>query len=243
LLAAAFDSLEQHKDFSYANFLNADMKQNTATNNKIRIAIADDHIILRKGLCELINKLENCSIILEASNGKDLLDKLSGQEPLPDILILDVNMPVMNGYDALVAVKAKWPRIKVIILTMLDDEYTMLRMLKSGANGFLLKHCDGDDFLKAIMEVHNGGYFFPGFLNYDDSIRKVNKLDLPSISGRQLEYLALCASDLNYAKIAEKMGISVRSVESIQERLTDKLKISTRLGLVVFAIKTGLITI
>ncbi len=217
------------------------MNQNALVDQTIRIAVADDHPILRQGVCSLINTLKNCQVVVEADNGKDLLDKLSGQDQLPDLCILDINMPVMNGYDTLIALKAKWPGLKVIMLTMLDDDYTILRVLQDGANGFLLKGCGGDDFLKAITTVYKDGYFFSGLIS-DETIRIAAKLSLPSISERQMEYLRLCASDMNYGKIAGKMGISVRTVEGIQKALGEKLNIHSRVGLAVFAVKTGIAT-
>lgn len=212
--------------------------QPVSQNPEITIAIADDHIVLRKGICSFIDSIENCKVIAEAENGSELM-RILNEKPLPDLCILDISMPEMDGYQTLLEIRKKWPNLKVIIFSVIADQYAMLRMLKLGANGYILKNCIYKEFQKAVLEVCDGGYYFPEIVVSAKSI-KTMKSKIPTVSDRQIEFLKLCVSELNYAEIAQKMGSSTRAVESIQQRLSEKLKINSRTGLAIFAIKTGI---
>lgn len=204
----------------------------------VTIAIADDHIVLRKGVTSLLNGFENCRVIIEADDGQQLIEHLEKQ--LPDLCILDISMPVLNGYDTLQVIRKKWPALKVMIFSMVDDQYAVIKMLKLGANGFLLKNCIYQDFQKALNIIVNGGYYFPTVVASKNDLSKLAST-VPTISERQIEFLRLCASDLNYNQIANRMGTSIRAVESLQQRLSEKLHINSRIGLVLFALKTGIV--
>lgn len=212
--------------------------QPTAEAPLLTIAIADDHIVLREGITSFLDSFSNCRVIIEADNGQLLLEQLDLQ--LPDLCILDISMPIMNGYDTLKAIRKKWPALKVMIFSMVDDQYAIIRMLKLGANGFLLKNCIYQEFQKALNIIANGGYYFPTVVTSKNDLAKLTA-NLPAISERQIEFLKLCASDLNYNQIANLMGTSIRAVESLQQRLSEKLHINSRIGLVLFAIKTGIV--
>lgn len=216
------------------------MDQTVIAPDSILIAIADDHPIFRRGVSEVINSFKNCKVVISAANGLDLLQNLSESQPLPDLCILDINMPVMNGYDTITALRKKWPDIKVLILSVINDEYAILRMLKIGAKGFLLKDCHPNNLQDAIYTISNGQLYYSDLVT-EKEIQNISHTVIPAISERQLEFLIHCASDMNYIEIAQHMGISVRAVESMQQRLSEKLKISSRVGLALFAVRTGLI--
>lgn len=204
----------------------------------LTIAIADDHIVLRKGVISFLDSFDNCRVVIEADNGQQLLEQLEKQ--MPDLCILDISMPIMNGYDTLKAIRKKWSALKVMIFSMVDDQYAVIKMLKLGANGFLLKNCIYQDFQKALHVIVNGGYYFPTIVTSKNDLVKLTST-VPTISERQIEFLRLCASDLNYNQIAHVMGTSIRAVESLQQRLSEKLHINSRIGLVLFALKTGIV--
>ena len=113
-------------------------QKSPAANEVINIAIADDHALIRVAICSLIKSFQNFQVVIEAENGRELIDSMEGFLPFPDIILLDIGMPVLNGYDTLIEIKKKWPLQKVIILSLIDDEYAVIRTLKNGVNGFLL---------------------------------------------------------------------------------------------------------
>src|ERR1043165_5454227 len=120
----------------------------------IRIAFADDQAMVRKGISEYIKSFDNCSVEFEASNGKEMIEKLEKADELPHICILDIFMPEMNGLETLTVIKERWPEIKVLVLTGHSTEYYMPQMLKAGANGYLLKDCEPEELEAAIREIH-----------------------------------------------------------------------------------------
>ena len=123
------------------------------TENKIKIAIADDHGLFRKGLSEIVAGFDNMSIVFEAGNGSELLEQLKKTAQPPDICILDINMPVMNGYETAAALKKEWPKIKVLALSMYDTEFNIIKMLKAGARGYVLKDAEPKELQKALNTI------------------------------------------------------------------------------------------
>lgn len=123
------------------------------------VAIADDHVMMRKGTVAFINSYPDFSVIIEADNGKELLDAIEKSDPKPDIAIVDINMPVMNGYDTVIALRNRWPDVKILILTMINDEFSIIRMLRNGAKGYLLKASHPEDLHRGLMEVYDDKYF------------------------------------------------------------------------------------
>ena len=208
--------------------------------NSILIAIADDHTLLRKGLADLIDSFGPFKVIIEAGDGKDLLMQLQTAKVLPHICILDINMPELDGFGALLQIKRNWPDIKVLALSMYNNEFTIIRMLRSGANGYLLKNCDPLEFKKSLLAINEKGFYEEGLLErniFNKSLRE----DLVSITPKELEFLQLCCSELAYKEIADRMNISPRTVEDYRDNLFKKLKLNTRTGLVLYAMKAGLI--
>src|SRR6185437_12661120 len=207
----------------------------------IRIALADDHGIVRKGISEIISTFGNFNVEIEASNGKELLTKIEATEDLPDICVLDVNMPGMNGYETLLKVKEKWPSIKVLVLTMFNNEYSIIKMLSGGANGYLLKNSDPKELKRALRHIYDYGYYFSEFVSarFFQALQKDNML--PNITDKEMEFLSLCCSELNYKEIASVMGLSVRTIEGYRNQLFEKLKLNTRIGLVMYALDIGII--
>lgn len=218
------------------------MPQNDAFPKPITIALADDHDLFRQGLCSLINSFENCEVVIDVPNGIELISYLSTAKRRPDICILDVNMPKQNGFETLSIIKKKWPEQRVIILSMINEEYTILKMLKNGANGYLLKAGDYPQLKKAIADVYLHGFYYSNSIA-ENKVNKLHEIEIPDLSKRELEFLSYCSADMQYSEIAERLNISTRTVEGIKERLSQKLNINSRIGLVIFAIKTGVINI
>lgn len=215
----------------------------------IKIALVDDHELLRNGLATLINSFKDYEVMLEANNGKDFIKQVK-EENAPDIILLDITMPVMNGYDTALWIKSNLPKTKVLVLSMLDNDNAIIRMLKNGAVGFILKDSKPAMLHKALDSICEYGYFTNDLINsrmlhYVNTESKENARTYPSmnLSEREINYLKLAASEKTHNEIAKELNISVRTVDGYRDSLFEKLKFKTRIGLVLFAIKNGIVTI
>lgn len=208
---------------------------------EIHIALADDHAILRKGLAELINSMDGLKIVLDVDNGRELLDQLKGMEPKPDVCILDINMPKMNGYETASAIRELYEDMNILALSMYDSEFNIIKILRAGAQGYLLKNVQPSELRRAITDVYEHGFYHSELVTrrmlrmlHD---RKSGKSEL---NENEEQFLSLCCSELTYKEIAEKMYKSPRTIDGYREDLFDKLGITSRTGLVLYALKTGL---
>ncbi|MDX5483205.1 MAG: response regulator transcription factor [Hymenobacteraceae bacterium] len=205
-----------------------------------KIALVDDHKLFRKGLQELINGFSGFTVSLEADNGKDFIRKLF-PEKIPDIVVLDISMPVMDGYETAMWLQEHHPGVKILALSMSNEDETVLRMLKCGVDGYVLKNADPSELRMALdaMEV-NGSY-------YSNSVSDILKRDLKSkkqpeaeLTEREVEFLRLVCTELPYKSMAPILNVSPRVVESTREALFKKLEVVSRTGLVLYAIKNGI---
>ncbi len=214
-------------------------------NKSINVAIADDHNLFRKGIISLLEENRLVKNIYEAANGAELLRLLNNPATFPDIVLLDIEMPVMDGMEAQKQIKKQFPGLKVIILTMRDDEQFILYMISEGVNGYLLKDADPEELEKAIEKVMVNDFYFP------DSMakllfRKIGKKrpedpGLPEFTERELEVLELICREHTAAEIAEKLSISPRTAEGHRSNLLEKSGSKNIAGLVVFALKNNLV--
>lgn len=213
--------------------------------NPIQIAIADDHVIMRNGLSTLIASFPGFKVMLEADNGKELIEKLQQSSVKPDIVILDISMPVLNGYETLIELKKKWPDIKVLVLSMYNNEFSIIKMLRNGAKGYILKACDPNELNQALTDIHTRGFYNSELVSsrFFQLIHSNNEHLLPRISDKEFQFLTHCCTELNYREIAQLMGMSTRTVEGYRDSLFEKLNLNTRIGLVMYAINTGIVPI
>lgn len=208
------------------------------------IALVDDHVLMRKGLANLLKDLEH-HVLVEADNGKDFLNKIKGQIQ-PDVVLLDINMPQMDGYETALLLRQNYPGVKVLALSMYDDELAIIRMLRNGARGYILKDCDPRELKAAINAVIEKGFYYSelvsGYL-----IRTINDADdggnLSKLTQKELDFLQLCCTEMTYKEIADKMCISPRTVDGYRDELFRKLSTKSRVGLVIFAIKNGIVKV
>jgi len=210
----------------------------------IDIAIVDDHNLFRSGIKSLIQNFKNYHIILEASNGDEFIKKLATGKK-PEVLLLDLSMPVMDGIST-----AKWlhsfePQIKTIILSMSEDEKTVLTLLKYGIKGYLLKDSEPEDFKMALDTVSANKYYYPQFVT-EHMMKQFQKPDAETSSGktelnsRELEFLKYIATELTYKEIADEMSVSVRTIDNYRDNLFEKLNVKSRVGLALYALKNNL---
>ncbi len=212
----------------------------------IKVAIADDHKIFRKGVILSLRPYTHIKFVMEAENGEELLQKL--QEAQPDIVLCDLKMPIKDGIDATKEITKKFPHIRVIILTMYEDERFVGHLMDCGAAGYLLKSTDPAEIRKALSEVMETGFYLNPFVNKVLIRKNYNKQKInPSLtsevvlSEREKEVLTLVCMEFTASEIALKMGISARTVEAIKDRLMERFGVKNSVGLVFYAMKNQLI--
>lgn len=218
----------------------------TDGNKKIQVAVVDDHTLLRNALAKLIDSFENFSVFFEAENGDELKEILN-KKRIPDIILLDVNMPGMNGFATAEWLYKNYPQIKVLALSMLSDENTIIRMLKLGAKGYIMKSADPEELLLALDSVMKKNFYLSEYIS-GKIIGGLNKnMEVPDdtipLTDKEKEFLKYACSDLSYKEIGEKMYVSQRRVEDHRNALFEKLKLRSRVGLVLYAIKNGIFEI
>lgn len=203
---------------------------------QINIAIVDDHTLFRNGVAALMSEFDELKIIFDAENGKQLQQQLL-KHPLPDVVLMDINMPVMDGYDTTRWLKKEYPRVRVLALSMFEDDKAVIQMIKCGAGGYVLKESKPKELLEAIRTIHQKGVFINDMVS-GKLIRSVKDEEaLPDLSKKELEFLKLSCSELTYKEIADLMFVSPRTVDNYRESLFQKLNIKSRTGLVLYAIQ------
>jgi DNA-binding NarL/FixJ family response regulator len=214
---------------------------------KIKIAIADDYKIYRDGLKVGLAADNNMEVVLEADNGEDLLSGL--EKAKPDVIIMDLKMPIMDGMEATKEVRKNFSDIKVLVVTMYEDDKFIIHLMENGANGYLLKNAESDEILKSIYAVHENGYYFNDLVNKALLKKLVMKRDFkPSFNQdidfteRELEVLKLICEEKTAAEIGKEIFLSPRSVEGIRQRLIEKVGVRNTAGLVMFAMKNGIVS-
>jgi DNA-binding NarL/FixJ family response regulator len=204
------------------------------------IALVDDHRLFRSGIALLINNFKGYEIIFEAGNGEELINKISPKLK-PDIILLDMNMPVMNGTSTAKWLIGNYPEISIIVLSMLDDAEQVLNMIRMGVKGYLLKDAEPFEFEQALYRVSQGEVYYPEFVTrllINSFNQHANEITL---NIREIEFLKLAGTELTYKEIADQMCISVRTVDGYRDQLFEKLQIKSRVGLVLYALKNKLI--
>lgn len=216
--------------------------------NKYNIVIADDHKLFRRGIIALLEDFDFIGEIGEASNGAELLDLLANIETLPHVILLDLQMPVMDGVEAYQKIKVLYPDIKVIIITMEDDEQYILHLVGEGVNGYLLKNADPEEMEMAILKVLEKGYYFSENISslVIQNIKRLDKAEAilnPDFSERELKVLELICKEYSNSEIADIMNISIRTAEGYRQKLLDKSGAKNIAGLVIMALKYNWINI
>ena len=211
--------------------------------SKIDIIIVDDHVLFSEALNSLISKIEEFNVIKVLNNGREVVNYFLNNNQEPDVILMDIQMPIMNGIEATNWLKKNKPSLKVLALSMECEEATILAMLHAGAKGYLLKDIHPMVLKHAINEVHTNGFYYTEnvtstLLNSHKSDSQKNNIVLKE---RELEFLKLTCSEMTYKQIAEKMFLSPKTVENYREALFEKLEAKTRIGLVLYAIKNKIV--
>jgi DNA-binding NarL/FixJ family response regulator len=212
---------------------------------KITLGIADDHQLFLKSLSLLISSLEDFTILIEAMNGKDLIEKIETKKIEPDIILLDVNMPVMDGRQTAELLSKKYPAIKLVALSMKDDDATIISMIKAGCCSYLLKDIHPEELNKALHEIYKKGYYNSDAanINYRRLLQHQEKQNELQLTDKEKHFLQLACSDATYKQIASAMNVSERTVDGYRENLFRKLNVQSRTGMALEAIRRNLVTI
>lgn len=213
-----------------------------------KIVLVDDHILLRNGLAALVKKLGH-HVMFEANNGKEFIAHLD-KNNLPDIILLDINMPEMDGYETAQWLKKHHPIIKVLALSMYDNENAIIRMLRHGVRGYILKDSEPSELKAAIQAVNVKGYYYTDLVS-GKLVKAINHIDdvvndavvINTLNEKEIEFLKYACTELTYKEIAEKMFVGVRTIDGYRDAVYDKLNIKTRVGLAVYAIKNKYVNI
>jgi len=205
----------------------------------IHIAIVE-HKLIRHAIGKMIESF-GFNVCIESDTGKDLIEKLERSTCLPDICVIDINMPEMNAYELVKDIRTRWSSIKILILSIYNSESGIVKLLQMGANGSILKDCDPAEFQKALSEIYHKGFYHPHFFSGKNLHSLLNKSHFPTaLSAPELQFLSLCTTELTYKEMAQSMNIAPRTIETHRNNLFDKLNVKSRVGLAIFALKMGL---
>lgn len=213
----------------------------------IKLALADDQKLFLRGLRLILEDQPNIDIIIEAGNGQELLDAIALE--VPDVVLLDLKMPVMDGIEATKQIKEHYPDIKILLLSMHDDERLISHLMNLGANGYLLKDEEPEVVCKAVVAVHEKGFFFNDYtskallrgVKSRTKITSVNQHLKTELTKRELEILHLICQEYTTAEIAQELYISIRTVDGHRRNLQDKTGVKNVAGLVIYAIRNGIV--
>ncbi|OCK50737.1 DNA-binding response regulator [Chryseobacterium sp. CBo1] len=210
----------------------------------IPIAIVDDHTLMSKALENMIAENPQYKVMMNHPNGEDFIEALEKTTDLPAVVLMDINMPFKNGIETTEWLSEHYPDIKVIALTMEDDEKVLIKMLKAGAKGYLLKDMQPSILFQAIDTVFEKGSFYTDFVA--QKLLKVKTEDLKNqsllseLKEREIEFIKFACSELTYKEIADKMFLSPKTIDGYRDSVFIKLDIKNRVGLVLFAMKHNL---
>lgn len=211
---------------------------------KYKVAVADDHLLIAKAISSIIDGFGDFEALYEAENGKVLQEKITRNKIKPDIVLLDISMPVMDGFATATWLKENHPEMLVMALSVQDDDDSLIKMIKAGARGYLHKNVHPVELEKALLTLVKKGMYYPDwatsrvFIKLAQAGEKTSSEEV-SITEREKEFLQYACTELTYKEIGEKMFCSARTVESYRDSLFEKLGVKTRVALALYAVKTG----
>jgi len=220
------------------------MNTNTNTTQPcIKVAIADDQLLVRTSIAYHLETDGDISVVIQAANGQELLHALHQAASLPDVCLLDIMMPVCNGFQAMSAIRHQWPGLRAMALTSFLNEAYTIQMILAGANGYLTKNTAPHQLRKAVRMVHEYGVYYNQEYTHARVRAAASNELVPQFTAMELMLLRNCVQDLTYQEIADRMGCSAKSVEGYRNRLFQKIGVRTRSGLILFAISNGYVPI
>ena len=218
--------------------------------SKVTFSLVDDHKLFRKGLITLLEELDQpYHLLFEADNGIDLQEKIAANG-LPDLILMDINMSRMDGYQTMDWLQKKHPDAKVLIISMVDSEESIMKMVKLGVKGFLSKDIDLFELKNAIYTILNKGFYYTDYIT-GKLVHSLQQNDAGNgntnfsklLSDKELRFIDLACSDKTYNEIAAEMFLSPKTIDGYRNNVFEKLNVKSRVALALFAVKNGLVTI
>ena len=212
-------------------------------NKIIQIAVVDDHTLFRQGISSLLSENDDIKIVFDAANGAVMKEKIA-RHPLPQVVLMDITMPLVNGYEATRWLKQNHPSVKVLALSMFEEDEPIIKMLNSGAGGYVLKESNASDLIHAIKTIAEHDYFLNNMVSgkllrsIQDDIQAAAPAN--ELTANELKFLEFCCSELTYKEIADKMCLSPHTIDNYREALFNRFEIKSRTGLVLFALKNNI---
>ncbi|WP_339700139.1 response regulator transcription factor [uncultured Marixanthomonas sp.] len=207
---------------------------------KNKVVVVDDHTLLLEAIGGLVREFENFEVLYLCKNGQDFIDKLKIPSNIPDVVLMDINMPLLNGIETTKVLNDKFPQVKVLALSVEENETTILKMLRAGAKGYLMKDTKKEILEEALNQVIEKGYYHTntisklliGSLTKDETAVQLKE--------REVEFIKHACTEMTYKEIAEKMFLSPKTIEGYRDSIYEKLNLKNRIGLVLYAIRNGL---
>jgi two-component system, NarL family, invasion response regulator UvrY len=215
--------------------------------DNISLALVDDHTLFRKGMVSLIETISSeIKILFEADNGLQLQKKIDPAN-LPDIILMDVNMPGMDGFKSVEWLNKEYPKVKVLVISMIENEESIIRMLKLGVKGYLSKDVEPGELKNALTAIMSKGFYYTDFITgklvhtLQADFDKQQIETILKMSEREKKFIELACSELTYNQIATEMFLSPKTIDGYRNALFEKLKVKSRVGLALYAVKHGLV--
>ena len=202
------------------------------------VVVVDDHVLLSQAIGGLVEAFDKFTVLYTCKNGQELLEKFKNPKNIPDIVLMDVNMPIMNGIEATAHLYREYPQVKVLALSIEEDEGTILQMLRSGAKGYLMKDVKKSELQNALLEVLEKGYYHTNTVAkvlVDSLSGKESSID--TLKEREIEFIKHACTEKTYKEIADLMFLSPKTIEGYRNAIFEKLNLRNRTGLVIYAIK------
>ncbi|WP_026994107.1 response regulator transcription factor [Flectobacillus major] len=209
-----------------------------------KIAIADDHQLVAKAIAGLIDKMEQYEVMYEVENGKQLIHYFE-LNMIPNIVLLDINMPELDGYETALWLKNNHPNVKILALSMYDKEEAIIGMLRNGAKGYLLKGCRPSELKLALDSVIEKGFYYSEYVTHKlvknlHAEKTANPIEQLGLNSREKDFILYACSEMTYHEIADKMCVSPRTIDGYREQVFQKMNVKTRVGIVLEAVRLGL---
>lgn len=212
---------------------------------RYKVAVVDDHLLIAKAISSIVESFRDFEVLYEAEHGKALQERFRQPNGIPDIVLLDISMPVMDGFATAAWLREQHPGVFVMALSVQDDDESLIRMIKNGARGYLHKNVHPVELEKALLMLVNKGMYYPDWVTSRVFMKMAAADEKGNLTGivlteREKEFLQYACTELTYKEIGEKMFCSARTVESYRDALFEKLGVKTRVALALYAVKIGL---
>ena len=213
-----------------------------------KVAVVDDHQLVRIGLVQMVQALPGWEVTIEAANGKDFIDQTNLLSP-PDIVLLDIRMPIMDGYETALWIRSHLPETRVLVVSMVSREPAVIRMLRLGVYGFITKNSTQAELHQALSRIQQKQFHVNELVGnrifhyFSENSTEQLPDEKNIITDREFIFLRKCCSELTYRQIAKEMYVSPRTIDTYRDHLFEKLQVRTRVGLVIYALRTGLIEV